>query len=245
MKRFILQLFSLLFCFGASTLQAQEKTCIDEIKQIYTSMEAKMNALSGKKFYMSITQTNKLTEKLGGQEHSSTMELTYNGNVSHLKSSEIEVVQDAQKTVSIIPNQRLVMINKSSLAEFKQAILMQTSSLYEEVFANAKVASCTKFKQSGVAFKRIVLDLSPEKQKELNVKQLIYTINVDQAAIQEVKVFYAPNAGQLEYMVVQFNQVSFDRPTATLSASPTAELYNSAGQLRSRFSGYKIVDNTK
>jgi hypothetical protein len=208
-------------------------------------MEAKMNALDGKKFYMNITQTNKLTEQLGGQEHTSTMELTYNGKVSHLKSNEIEVLQDAQKTVSIIPNQQLVMINRSSLAEFKQSILMQTAALYDEVFTNAKVASCTKFKEAGVAHKRIVLELSAEKQKELNVKQLTYTINADIGAIKEVRVVYAPNAGQLEYMIVKFNQLSYDKPTASLSASPTAELYNSTGQLRSRFSGYKIVDNTK
>ena len=235
-----------LIAIACLVLNAQaQKDCKAQLKGIYQHIEQRMEQLDKGAFFMHVTQTNTLAKDFGGDTYSTEMRLAYNGKVSHIQSDDIEVYQDAQHAISILHQERTIMVNRSTQEEFRQLILSQSSALFAEVLGDANVANCKTFKSKGQQCQKIALELSPQKQAEMKTRELIYTINLDTKELVKVEANYMPGMSQLASMSVEFHEISYAKTNIALAGEANAQVFARSGNVVPAYEGYKIIDNTK
>lgn len=236
----------LVVSFGFTAANAQKDNCIADVKGVYDQLQERMQALNGKNFYMHIAQENQMSEQNGGALQTTEMKVWYNGRMSKFYSEEITVIQDAERVISIIPERKLIMVNRSSHEEFKQAILVGATGMQDQVFSKATTSVCNEFQRNGNDCKRIVAELNPQAQEELSIGQIDYTINQDKGELMEVMVTYAGSSSPLQSMKVSFLELSYNYKGEPMYNSAMSAVFSDGNSvLKEEYAGYQLLDATK
>jgi hypothetical protein len=242
MKKILIITISFLITIqGIPADNPDSSDCLELIKKVYGKLTESVKPTSEKITHMNYTQTIKLNDNIGGENYSSEVDLYTNKEKSYLISKEIEVYQDQQSSVSIIPNRRMIYISDYDGSESKKETIEHLAFLQDTLFSLCNVLECKDIDQNNSTLKFIKLGVSGQGQQLFKIMFLTFYVNMENNSLESIKLEYTPN-NKISYMNVTINLFDEDCKTDYLNTPVLSIVLQNNGMLLPAYQDYKLLD---
>lgn len=229
----------LIFIGSSSMVQAQE--CLDQLKQLYKTMEEDMTRNEGNVFHLKYQMTNVLGADKGGQSMSTKVEILSQGNKSYYISDQASIFQDAQLTYTVMPSEKEIIITPNKGESIKQARLNQITAMQERILTVAKLKSCNTVSKNGKNLQQIVVVLPLEDQKSTKIQEISFLVDLGSASLFESTITYVQE-GDLVSSKMIYETIDYNSATNRLQKPVAGEVFISGQEPISQFKGYKVIN---
>jgi hypothetical protein len=238
-KKINILVFILLF---TGIVKAQDNTCLEDVKRVYTSWAKQVNENSGNTIYLKYS-TEITTGKIGDlKKNKSIIEVISNKSNSYFSTTGTEIFQDAKHTVSIFSDKKTIVINGFAGENYKKEKLGQFEIFKDSVFSHLEVQECKTITLNSKVYKKVILKTNSYGAKLLKIKTITFLLDENLNTVKEIKVNYV--AGHRFYaMKISILKQNLNYSSKKLTKVATAKVLGSNGKLLPKYMGYRLLDN--
>ncbi len=220
-----------------TSAQSQQDPCLDFLISSYKNLSTAFEPTE-QTTYIRYTVTSTMGAAYGSATHTTTAQVYANKDKSYMISSEIEVYQDQQHSVSILPNKKVIYINEFAGSVAKQTITDNMQLVQDTLFKLSRVVACDKLSQPG--HKRIELAPNETGVRLFHIRS--YTVWIREGVVEKIRIRYSEDY-KLSELVMRFEAVEPDHSSGILSKDVLTIVWDEHGNLNDQYRDFKVMDS--
>lgn len=170
------------------------------------------------------------------------IELLVAENRLQMTGGPMEVWQDEQVKVTLIPNRGLIYVGDTDPRRFKQAQSPLALALQDSLLAISQLEQCIEEKgNDGTILKHVELRLPEPFQTQARVSDIRITVNPANQMVQRVRVQYLPSS-QIQEMEMNIHSIETNFQTDLFDQPVLLKFFDKQGTVRPEYAEYKIMD---
>lgn len=175
--------------------------------------------------------------------NSSSVRVVGNTKQSRFYGADMEVYQNEENTVVVVPEDRSIFIQRTQKEQYKSLALGKLEFIQDTLFDMAKVLKCeeTQLTKSGPKFLRIDLGFNTENQRLVPVERISFFINQQTNLVGQVFVKYT-DGNPISIMKVAFTTIDFNHSAQELSTDPLDMVLSDRNKPLAKYETFEIQD---
>lgn len=221
--------------FSLPVFGQNSSECKSILRDAYALMAQQFQPQPDQVLYLKTATRMKLRQ--GGATSEAVAETYSNDEQSYLLSSEMEVYEDQQVSVTVVPANKSIYIRVAKPAPLKENQLRQLTAQYDSLLLYTATCECEH--RQGEYW--ISLRLNARGQQLFKADWVEIWLDADRRILRRSKVHYL-SPYPAEEMEIVFLAIEQGYPTTLLQDRPLNRIFRSGNQLRDAYRGYEIYD---
>lgn len=168
------------------------------------------------------------------------IELIVAENKMQMTGGPMEIWQDEQVKVTLIPNRGLIYVGDTDPRRFKQT--QSPLALQDTLLAMSKIEQCVEEKgKDGAILKHVELRLPEPFQTQTRLSDIRITVDPANNMVQRVRIQYLPSS-QVQEMEMAIQSIETNVKSDVFNQPVLQKFLDQHGNLRPEYAEYKIMD---